>query len=721
MATGVHFALSLEDHLSTPAARMEQSIARLDGGLIDISDRLSRVDRASGAVAGGLSRVERVTTKLDGVVDAHVRRLREHEEAAQREREALDAAKKDADQFAAALDELAKKVAPLEELEKQLLEIEDAQRKLARADRLGQIATTTDAGERDRLKLAMRRDAIEAKVRETAAQKEAASLAWARTEVKQFEESLEKLGKQTLPMKALEDRLESLAQAAREANRQSMLLEAGRTTDPARRAALLRSVEQDMLTERLQKAKAKGNPLEVLGAKLAPVAVAFGALTFAIGRAVDGLRTVADVAHRFSRFVLENKAQEQRTRRALEQSEGGREWGEVAMHDLQRFSRMFAMPIAEAESAFTKLRYGGFSRDEAFETMQVVSDMQAFGFENTDDITRALTQMKTKPKASLEEIQGQLADHGVSSAGVYDAIAQRMGLAPGPESRQAVLDAISSGQVEGETAYQGAMDFLVERFSGGKAGSVAAARAQDITGLETTLGDRLNLLTRSLDVSRVEGKYKELLSNLEALTAPGTELGKRIVGLIEKFSSAFEPLLDRYSGVDGMAQLETDLNKLVGALEKVAGLLRMMAQAVRFGLEAFVDPIGTSSDKLSWWQKGIKNAFTSLPSGGGLVMRGLDWVFSDEPKTQLASGGIVTRPTRALVGEGGEAEAVIPLSRLPSMVRQVSGGRPVSVHAPISVVVHGGGAEAASEVATRVREELADVFAELGLQAGMAA
>lgn len=33
----------------------------------------------------------------------------------------------------------------------------------------------------------------------------------------------------------------------------------------------------------------------------------------------------------------------------------------------------------------------------------------------------------------------------------------------------------------------------------------------------------------------------------------------------------------------------------------------------------------------------------------------------------LADGGIVTRPTLAMVGEGGEAEAVIPLSRLGSM------------------------------------------------------
>ena len=34
----------------------------------------------------------------------------------------------------------------------------------------------------------------------------------------------------------------------------------------------------------------------------------------------------------------------------------------------------------------------------------------------------------------------------------------------------------------------------------------------------------------------------------------------------------------------------------------------------------------------------------------------------------LASGGIVTSPTNALIGEGGEPEAVIPLSKLSTMV-----------------------------------------------------
>ncbi len=45
-------------------------------------------------------------------------------------------------------------------------------------------------------------------------------------------------------------------------------------------------------------------------------------------------------------------------------------------------------------------------------------------------------------------------------------------------------------------------------------------------------------------------------------------------------------------------------------------------------------------------------------------------------ETQLASGGIVTKPTRALIGEAGEAEAVFPLSKLENFIQtQKMGGK----------------------------------------------
>jgi len=67
-----------------------------------------------------------------------------------------------------------------------------------------------------------------------------------------------------------------------------------------------------------------------------------------------------------------------------------------------------------------------------------------------------------------------------------------------------------------------------------------------------------------------------------------------------------------------------------------------------------------------------------LPSGE-LTRRGLNQIAPDMP---MAEGGIVTKPTRALIGEAG-AEAVIPLDRMGSM------GATVNVNVAGSVISEG--------------------------------
>ena len=51
--------------------------------------------------------------------------------------------------------------------------------------------------------------------------------------------------------------------------------------------------------------------------------------------------------------------------------------------------------------------------------------------------------------------------------------------------------------------------------------------------------------------------------------------------------------------------------------------------------------------------------------------------------TGLAEGGIVTKPTFALIGEGGESEAVIPLSKLRDM--GYGGGSGITVNVTAGV------------------------------------
>jgi SLT domain-containing protein len=62
----------------------------------------------------------------------------------------------------------------------------------------------------------------------------------------------------------------------------------------------------------------------------------------------------------------------------------------------------------------------------------------------------------------------------------------------------------------------------------------------------------------------------------------------------------------------------------------------------------------------------VKSAASSVGSTiGGGINRGLSAI-------GFAEGGIVTQPTLAMIGEAGEAEAVIPLSKLGSTMGGLS-------------------------------------------------
>jgi hypothetical protein len=80
-------------------------------------------------------------------------------------------------------------------------------------------------------------------------------------------------------------------------------------------------------------------------------------------------------------------------------------------------------------------------------------------------------------------------------------------------------------------------------------------------------------------------------------------------------------------------------------------------------------------------------------SGFSIFTKGVKGIFG------LAEGGLVTKPTLAMVGEGGESEAIIPLSKLGDMS---GGGRPVEVHTHVEV----GGREVAEYVTKDIMNNL---------------
>ena len=83
---------------------------------------------------------------------------------------------------------------------------------------------------------------------------------------------------------------------------------------------------------------------------------------------------------------------------------------------------------------------------------------------------------------------------------------------------------------------------------------------------------------------------------------------------------------------------------------------------------------------------------------------------------QLAQGGIVTQPTVAMIGEGNESEAVLPLSALSRMLDrgEASEGQTNAVTVNFAPVIHiSGGGSAAEDVKRGLQAASVDLKREI--------
>ena len=111
-------------------------------------------------------------------------------------------------------------------------------------------------------------------------------------------------------------------------------------------------------------------------------------------------------------------------------------------------------------------------------------------------------------------------------------------------------------------------------------------------------------------------------------------------------------------------------------------------------LLAIVEKIGAAFKAVGDAVKGVSAA------GANFAGKSDAEIFSEAGVPGFATGGIVSKPTLAMVGEGSESEAILPLSRLAGMIgnaqASVASGMSVSF-APV-INISGGGADAYDQV-----------------------
>lgn len=175
--------------------------------------------------------------------------------------------------------------------------------------------------------------------------------------------------------------------------------------------------------------------------------------------------------------------------------------------------------------------------------------------------------------------------------------------------------------------------------------------SDEVAELKNNIDELVLSLDDYVDVyDEVEEVTEDFAGNLAKINAQRKFLQDGMSTLGSVFQQAFEAgLTSGESFFKTLSKAFTDLAKKIAATALAALALALILSAV-FG--------GASVAGIKTFGAGFEGGFKELFVGIASSMGGIPG---------LAEGGIVTGPTLAMIGEGGESEAVIPLSKLGSV------------------------------------------------------
>lgn len=158
---------------------------------------------------------------------------------------------------------------------------------------------------------------------------------------------------------------------------------------------------------------------------------------------------------------------------------------------------------------------------------------------------------------------------------------------------------------------------------------------------------------------------EELLPSLIELLPPLTELALALVPLLIDLLPVLIWFVDFFRVIaEGLTQGIDALNQEFSIFTGNAEDGVTVVDRIRNAFTAFDDAARNLANRIrTAWQE-LRTFLEYAATGGGRFQLKLPG---------LAEGGIVTRPTVAMIGEGGESEAIIPLSRLNEF--NLGGGR----------------------------------------------
>jgi len=212
---------------------------------------------------------------------------------------------------------------------------------------------------------------------------------------------------------------------------------------------------------------------------------------------------------------------------------------------------------------------------------------------------------------------------------------------------QLVADGMTAEQAAAEMKSKGLDDAFTKQMQSETQQEKMNAAMEKLTDLFVQIMDPLMPVIDAI---------MDLLGPIFAILSPIAKLIGDIIKIGMEFNPMITMLLDQFASVgnylEGIGKLITgiftmDFNMIVDGI-------KLMGQSV---IDLFLAPLDAAIGLLNYIP-GVDIPDASNAIGGAIG---------------LAEGGIVTKPTTALIGEGGEPEAVTPLSKIGNFVSDIFG------------------------------------------------
>ena len=325
--------------------------------------------------------------------------------------------------------------------------------------------------------------------------------------------------------------------------------------------------------------------------------------------------------------------------------------GKKVLQQVVDLAADLGLPVQATTKQFQKLLAAQFKVGEALDIVKMSADMKALGASTVEvqSVMTALGQIKGKGKLQMEELQGQLAETGLSVKLVIDNLAKSLGkssdeirkmISAGEISADQGIEAIKAAvkqklgiQKLGDAAKKnaGTLEGMWNRFKGAGEKALFDIAGKVLPALMKTFGPIFAELMASFTsadaaaaVNLIADGFKGLLSAVKAAwpivkaLAIGLAAGfKAALPGLKKALSALAQFLGSKAGIEAMATTFKIVGAVVG---HVAGELATMAVSWAQSQAAFLSAVGAIKGEISGVSAAIGSVIASISSFTGAAV-----------------------------------------------------------------------------------------------------